>query len=153
MQELYGLVSELSAILALGIGACFINVLLHELGHAIPILFWSKQKVFVFVGNLGSMEKCFHLPFGRLFISVTYNPFLWIRGLCQATELLPIRKRIFYTMTGPLTSLFVGVLCLVILKTQQLEERTVIIFVTIMVVAAVFTLSSIIPSPKLSSSA
>lgn len=150
MKPLYELLASLSMILALGIGGYFLNVLLHELGHAIPILIWSKKKVTVFVGSLGDPRRCFRLSLSRLELYVKYNPFLWMRGLCRPGERLSVNKMIFYTATGPLVSLLITVSCFILLKTIEPDERQTVVLTTLMAIGGIFTLSSAIPLGRLS---
>lgn len=86
-------------------------ILLHEIGHAIPMILLSGQKATIFVGSYGDMSKSFRLMnMGLLEIYVRYNPLLlWKGGICipAATE-IPINHQIIYTLSGPVTSLLVA---------------------------------------------
>jgi tetratricopeptide (TPR) repeat protein len=150
MRPLYELLAGLSSILALGIGVCFVNVLVHELGHAIPILCWSKKKVVVYIGSLGDPGHSFRLSLGRLELYLKYNPFLWFRGLCSPGERLAVSKMIFYTAMGPLASLLITLSSFVLLKTTKPSEHQTIVLVSCMVVGGICTLSSAIPRGRLS---
>jgi|GEM_PF-3045052 len=145
MNSLLDTLTRLSQILALGICAFVINVVLHELGHAIPKMFWTKKSVEVFIGSLGESGRYLRLSMGRLKVYIKPNPFLWMRGLCRSAEWLPAGKQIVVTAMGPLTSLLLTVIPLILLKTMAPDERQTAILVTFMVVAGMFTLSSGIP--------
>lgn len=145
MKPLYDLFAGLVPILALGIGAFVINVVLHELGHAIPKLFWTKKDVQVFIGSLGEPGQHLRLSFGRLKMYIKPNPFLWMRGLCRSEEWLPAVKQIVVTAMGPLVSLLLTVIPFILLKTMAPDERQTVILVTFMVVGGMFTLSSGLP--------
>jgi tetratricopeptide (TPR) repeat protein len=145
MTPLYQLLSYL----ALGIGAFLVNVLLHELGHAIPVLFWSKKKVTIYIGSLGDPDGSLRLSLGSLDLFVKYNPFLWMRGLCKH-EVMSVKKQIIITAMGPLFSLLITLTSFLLLKTIDPDERQTVILVTFMVVGGVFTLSSAIPRGRLS---
>ena len=151
MKPLYDLFTGLLSILALGIGAFLINVLLHELGHAVPRLFWTKDKVAIFVGSLGDSDGSFRLSLGRLKVYITHNPFLWMRGLCQSGERLPVGKAIICMAMGPVVSLLLTVVPFVLLKTIEPDRQQTIILVTFLVVGGMFTYSSAIPRNQLSS--
>ena len=90
--------------------AGFIVVLVHEMGHAIPLLFLSQKKVTVFIGSFGENQKSFCLPAGRLELWIKYNPFLWFRGLCRGSERLSTNKTILYIAGGPIASVLLGLL-------------------------------------------
>jgi Flp pilus assembly protein TadD len=142
-------IGGLLQILSLGLAAYFLNVLLHELGHAVPVLFWSKEKVTVFVGSLGDPGQSLRFRIGRLEIFLKYNPFLWVRGLCKPGETLSVRKQLFFIAMGPVTSLLITVSCWLVLVVVHPDQTAVVILVAIMVTGGVFTLSSAIPGNKL----
>jgi len=148
MKPLLELLYDLAVILALGIGGFFLNVFLHELGHAIPILFWSKKKVTLYIGSLGDPTRSFALHIGRMDVYLKYNPFLWMRGMCQPGERMPVNKRIFYTAAGPLVSLLVTLTCLLILKAMTPDASQKVVLVTITVISGSIVLSSAIPRGK-----
>jgi len=145
MNSLFETLTRLSQILALGISAFVINVILHELGHAIPKLFWTKKNVQVFIGSLGEPGRYLRLSLSRLEIYIKPNPFLWMRGLCRSEEWLPVGKQIVVTAMGPLTSLMLTIIPLILLETIAPDERQTVILVTFMVVGGMFTLSSALP--------
>ena len=145
MNSLFETLTRLSQILALGIGAFVINVVFHELGHAIPKLFWTKKNVQVFIGSHGEPGRYMRLSAGRLEVHIKPNPFLWMRGLCRSAEWVPVGKQIVITAMGPLVSLLLTVIPFILLNTMAPDERQTVILVTFMVVAGMFTLSSAIP--------
>jgi hypothetical protein len=145
MNSLFETLTRLCQILALGISAFVINVAFHELGHAIPKLFWTKKDVLVFIGSLGEPGRYLRLSFGRLKVYIKSNPFLWIRGLCRSEERIPVGKQIIVTAMGPLVSLVLTIVPFILLKTMAPDERQTVILVTFMVVAGMFTLSSGVP--------
>lgn len=149
MTPVYALLTALTRILALGIGGFFLNVLLHELGHAIPILLWSEKKTSIYIGSFGDPQKSLRLPFGRLILYLTYNPFLWFRGMCQPGERLSVPKTIIYTAMGPLVSLLITGMCYLLLKTVGPNHNQTVLLVTLMVIGGMLTLSSSIPNNKL----
>ena len=81
------------------------TVLFHELGHAIPAILMTKEKVSIYIGSYGDPGKSLKLKFGLLEVWFKYNPFLWKRGLCvPSAEEISINKQIIYILTGPLAS-------------------------------------------------
>jgi hypothetical protein len=57
------------------------TILLHELGHALPALLFTRKKVELYLGSYGEREKAFSIRIGLLEIWAKYNIF-WVRGLC-----------------------------------------------------------------------
>jgi Flp pilus assembly protein TadD len=149
MRPIYELLAGLFKILALGFGGFFVNVLLHELGHAIPMLIWSKKSVRVYVGSFGSPDRSLHLALGRVDLYIKYNPFLWLRGMCSPGERLPVRKMIFYTAMGPFTSLVVTAVCVLLLRRMGPDHDQTVVLVTFMAIGGMLTLSSAIPMSRL----
>ncbi len=52
--------------LATGLVIWPITVLLHELGHAIPALILTRQKVSIYIGSYGDPDKSLHFRIGLL---------------------------------------------------------------------------------------
>ncbi|HWB93056.1 MAG TPA: tetratricopeptide repeat protein [Puia sp.] len=149
MVPFFEFLGALSLIIALGIGGFFLNVLLHELGHAIPILLWSQKKTGIYIGSFGDPRKSLRLPLGRLVLYLKYNPFLWYRGMCKPGERLSVPKTIIYTAMGPLVSLLITGTCYLMLKTVDRGHDQTVVLVTLMVIGGILTLSSAIPNNKL----
>ena len=85
--------------------------LFHELGHALPILYFTRKKTIIYLGSYGDPEKSYRFSIGLLEIWFRFNPFEWWGGLCVATSNdMSIRQRMIYTVCGPLCSLVVGIL-------------------------------------------
>jgi hypothetical protein len=59
-----------------------VTVLLHELGHAIPAILLTRQKVTIYIGSHGDPKKSLKFKLGLLEGYFRYNPFDWNRGLC-----------------------------------------------------------------------
>lgn len=105
------------------LGAMLLTVLLHELGHAIPLLFMSKGTVGIFIGSMGDPGKSFRLGLGRLELYCTYNPLLWRYGICRPPEeSFSAFAQIFYTLTGPLVSIGSTIACWHLLKQHEAES-------------------------------
>ncbi|PKP15681.1 MAG: hypothetical protein CVU07_09350, partial [Bacteroidetes bacterium HGW-Bacteroidetes-23] len=76
---------------------------MHELGHALPALVFTKQKVTLYIGSYGDPEKSIHFKIRNLEVWLNYKLFSWRNGLCIATfENKSIDKQIFYVLMGPM---------------------------------------------------
>ncbi|SEO00261.1 hypothetical protein SAMN05216436_12835 [bacterium A37T11] len=64
-----------------------LTVVIHELGHAVPAIFLTKEKVAIYIGSFGDPNKSLHVNIGLLEVWFKYSPFLWGRGLC----VMPVR--------------------------------------------------------------
>lgn len=88
----------------------FITIL-HELGHAIPFLFFTKQSVTLYIGSYGNPEKYFDCSIGLLHFRFRYNPFLWNKALCVPTNTeVSVPRLMVCIIAGPLTPFIVGVI-------------------------------------------
>ncbi len=88
---------------------------LHEMGHAIPALLYTKEGVTIYIGSYGDPKKSLRFRLGRLEIFFKYNPLLWEYGLCVREQIdISINKGIVIILMGPLTSLITGSFCLYI---------------------------------------
>jgi tetratricopeptide (TPR) repeat protein len=92
-----------------------LTTFLHELGHAIPSLLFTKQDVKIFIGSYGNTSKGFHLKAGRLLLWMHYNPLRWYKGMCkfEANE-TSINQRIIILLMGPLITFIIGVLATIL---------------------------------------
>jgi hypothetical protein len=88
-----------------------LTVVFHELGHAIPAMLLSRQRVGVFIGSYGDTTKSRNITLGLLEIWFTPNPFTWQTGLCvPSAKEISVNRQIIYTVTGPLASFVIAAL-------------------------------------------
>ena len=86
-----------------------LTTLFHELGHAIPAMLLTKEKVTVYIGSYGNFKNSLHINAGRLVIYIRFNPFEWRHGLCvPSASTISINRQIIYLVSGPVTSLLVA---------------------------------------------
>jgi len=86
-----------------------LTVLCHELGHAIPAILLTKEKVTIYIGSYGDPKKSIRYKLKLLEIYFRYNPFSWKLGLCvPSAKAVSINRQIIYTVTGPITSLIIA---------------------------------------------
>ena len=88
-----------------------LTVIFHELGHAIPAMLLTREKVIIYIGSHGDPKKSIRFNIGILEVYFRYNPFAWNLGLCIPTaEEVSINRRILYTLSGPITSLLIALI-------------------------------------------
>ncbi|HET6255938.1 MAG TPA: hypothetical protein VFE32_17810 [Puia sp.] len=96
-------------ILLLALLGSFFHVLIHEAGHAAPVLLGSRGWATIYIGSYGDSRRSFGCRIGRLKIRIKYNPFLWSKGMCQpGGASFSINQQILYVAAGPLGSLLLG---------------------------------------------
>lgn len=85
------------------------TTIIHELGHAIPMLFLTRQKVTIYIGSYGDPRKSIKINLGLLIIFFSINPLKWRTGLTvSSAKTISLNKQIIYTITGPLASVTLG---------------------------------------------
>lgn len=138
------------SLLALAVVIRPFTVLVHELGHGIPALLLTRDKVTLYIGSYGDPSRSLRFHLGRLELFFKYLPTLWNRGLCVPhSKSISINQNIVIVASGPLISLlFFGTLCgCIILASKQHESiQTISIAWLIYIVYDFF--SNIVPSKR-----
>lgn len=126
-----------------------LTVLFHELGHAIPAVLLTRQKVTIYIGSYGDPGKSLKLSFGFLIIFFRYNPFAWRLGLCvPSAKAISINKQIVYILCGPLTSLIIGITACYFTFAYDLHGLLKLLLVMFLGSSTVDLLVNLIPNPK-----
>jgi tetratricopeptide (TPR) repeat protein len=100
-----------------------LTTVIHELGHAIPALLLTNEKVTVYMGSLGNPEKSLQFQLGRLECFFKFNLFYWKGGLCVMHEKdISVRTSFLVTICGPLLSLIVATIGIFILYYNQFSD-------------------------------
>ncbi len=89
-----------------------ITIFFHELGHALPALYYDRNaSVEIFVGSYGDEDDSFWFKIGRLKIWFCWN--LFARGgLCRPEAELTLDQKITVVTCGPVASFVVAVVCI-----------------------------------------
>ena len=114
MEVLLGIAIALGG-LALMVFLRSFTTLVHELGHAIPALWFTQAPVEVYVGSYGSLDNSLSFSLGRLRFILRWNPFQWQLGMCRHQGDMPIWQHLIVLMGGPLASILLAGLGLVLI--------------------------------------
>jgi tetratricopeptide (TPR) repeat protein len=124
-----------------------LTIFLHELGHAIPTLLLTKQKVTIYIGSYGDPKKSLSINLGMLVILFRYNPFAWKLGFCvPSAKTISINHQIICTMAGPLTSIIIAGIVSYIAFAYDLHGLSKLFVTTLFVSALVDLLINLIPN-------
>lgn len=135
---------QLFAILILTRG---IVVILHELGHAIPAIILTKQKVSIYIGSYGNPEKSINFKVGLLDIWLSYEMLSWKNGLCvPSAENFSINRQIIYVLTGPICSSFFATIFLFFSFTQELSDSYLLFSVIFFAISIIDLFGNLIPN-------
>ncbi|HVX49152.1 MAG TPA: site-2 protease family protein [Chitinophagaceae bacterium] len=125
--------------------AFFINVAVHEFGHAIPMVLLTGKKAEVYLGSFGNKKSPF--KFSTRYFDIWIKPrFIMGAGLCKATATkVSIKKQLIYIACGPLASLLLA--CTIFLffpvLSPDLQKRAIPL--AFFVASAAFFLVTVIP--------
>lgn len=126
-----------------------ITVLLHELGHAIPALIFTREKVTIYIGSYGETTKSFKFTIGLLEFWFRKTLF-WKTGMCvpSSTE-MSLPKKIIFILGGPIASLTIaGITSYFVFKYDMHGAlKMIIVFFTLCSIFDFFV--NIIPSNSL----
>lgn len=84
------------------------TILFHELGHAIPAIILTKEKVTIYLGSYGSAENSFRINIGMLEIYAKKS-ILWNSGLCIHSPNISFSGDVITTIGGALFTLIIGI--------------------------------------------
>lgn len=96
-----------------------VTTFFHEMGHAIPAMFFNQtdKPVQVFIGSYGDIEGCYTLNFSGLQLFIKPNLLDWKLGMCRHHGSDKAWKDILIIACGPIASTIIsGFLLLVIIK-------------------------------------
>ncbi len=110
----------------------FITTTFHELGHAIPALLYTDGNVKIHVGSYGD-DRSKNLQFGRLTAYFKFNPLHLNFGLCQHEKPATFNHIIRIILGGPLFSLLLGLLLILLIKLFQLPDAGMLVLMAFII--------------------
>jgi hypothetical protein len=131
MEVLFGIVIGIGGILLVMVLRSF-TTLFHEMGHAIPALLFSKEKVQVYIGTYGDTEHGASFSLGRLDIFFKFNFLAWNIGMCRHQGQTNAWRNFLIIVGGPIASLLIAIPLLFFLpqaQAQPLLHFSIFVFV------------------------
>ena len=113
-----------------------VTTLVHELGHAIPSLLFTKEQVIVCVGSYGDVSNSLSFSIGRLRIFLKFNFLSWNLGLCSHQGIAGFWKTLIVIIGGPIASLILALTLFYFMVFNNYSD-------TVIVVLTFFILSSL----------
>lgn len=147
MEILLGIVIALGGIALLIIFRSF-TTLFHELGHAFPALWFTKETVEVFVGSYGDLNRSLQFQFGRLKIALRWNPFDWKLGVCRHKGSSFFWQELLIILGGPLASTVIASLGLWISLHYKLDQSWLVLIALFAGSALIDLIVNLMPSGK-----
>ncbi|MFT5765470.1 MAG: hypothetical protein ACI8VT_001797 [Saprospiraceae bacterium] len=103
-----------------------VTTFIHELGHAIPALFFTKEEVVIYVGSYGDTDKSIIWKIGRLSILFRYKITDWQLGVCWHGRTPKIIQNFLIILGGPVFSLILGIVSYLLIL--QYRDHTFLTF-------------------------
>lgn len=89
----------------------YINTIVHEFGHAIPLVLLTKQKAEVYLGSHGDKEDSRKMSVGLIDIYIKKDVVKWRGGLCNPLAAkLSLKQQIIYIAAGPVAAFLCAML-------------------------------------------
>ncbi|MBV8252053.1 MAG: hypothetical protein JO154_05550 [Chitinophaga sp.] len=118
--------------------ARFFTIMIHELGHALTAIKFTKQYAIVYIGSYEDASGCIQINKGLLEINIKKNPLTWVKGLCIASEDdMTLKQRLIQVLAGPLSSFVIAIVAAVIVFAFDMHG-------SIKLMMAIFLLSAMI---------
>jgi tetratricopeptide (TPR) repeat protein len=129
-----------------------ITVLIHEFGHAVPIVLLTKDRVSVYIGTYGDRTRCFTIRTKRFDIWLLRNPLQWQKGCCIPHAMdITARRQFLFILAGPFASLVVAGLACIITFGFDLYPILKVFFVLLLLSAIFDLFINLIPRKRLRS--
>lgn len=109
----------------------------HEMGHAIPSLFFTKGEVVVCVGSYGDVGHSLAIRIGRLKIFLKFNFLSWNLGLCSHQGTNGFWKTMIVIVGGPLASLILAFTLVYLIIVNEYSDTTIAVL-TFFILSAIW---------------
>lgn len=140
-------------LLALAILSFFVfyytHVLIHELGHGIPSLIFTKKKVTLFIGCMDYPKRFLKIPIGRLVMIFNLNLFQQKGGLCKLEESeMNFKQQLIMIAMGPIASFLVALVLIYLCWFTSIHDnvKTLCFILCVYVLAGI--VRNIIPNDR-----
>lgn len=125
-----------------------LTTLLHELGHGLPALFYSRQPVSLLIGSHRETSGSFPVRLGRLTIWFTRNPLRWpLKGRCLHHP-VSSRQIGIIVLSGPLLPLLVTSATLAFALMQEWVGGSIVALSLLTLAAALSAIVNLVPAPE-----
>ncbi len=134
------------AILVICVLSRSITTLIHELGHALPALWFTQKEVTVYVGSYGDLSHSWKIKIGRLTSYLKINLFNWHSGLCMHQGVTNVMQRIIIILGGPLFSVILSLALLFVLQNEAMSDIGKALVGLFVVSSVIDFLANVIPA-------
>ena len=121
------------------------TTLIHELGHALPALLFTRDTVKVYVGTYGDTKDSYQLRLGRLALFFRINLLDWKIGMCEHQGGTSIWQRVIIILGGPLASVLLSIPLFLAILQGDLSQLLAGILMIFIIAALIDFFVNIIP--------
>ncbi|PZR22014.1 MAG: hypothetical protein DI539_06575 [Flavobacterium psychrophilum] len=132
--------------LTLFIGSPLI-IFLHELGHSLIALLFTKKEVQMFIGSYGKTDQNYRIKIGSLYIYIEKNVSDWRKGMCAHSPHSKESLEILQIIAGPLLPFIVALLFLTT-AVLYLSENMIVSSVFFLLFSSFSMVYNLIPNKK-----
>jgi tetratricopeptide (TPR) repeat protein len=126
----------------------YIVVVLHELAHAIPAMWLTKNSVTVYLGSYGNEEKSYRVSIGKLEIWFDFR-MMWKNGLCRpAAKDIKAKHIIVYTFLGPVVPFLIGATLFALALAFNFDVNATVFSFLFFVIGLIDLIQNLLPNPK-----
>lgn len=122
-------------------------VFLHELGHSLFALLYTKQEVKMFIGSYGKTTDNYHFKIKRLHIYVERKFFKWRSGLCVSYPMHKWHQQLIQILAGPVFPFLIAIIFLAVANIS-FNEYWISTAIFFLIFCSVSLLENLIPRKK-----
>ncbi len=145
MQFIEGVLIAIGWIMLLPIMR-LLTTFFHEMGHAIPALLFTDDKVDVYIGSYANKEKSKSIQISRLSLFLRFKFFDWQIGMCVPHGKSTILHQIIITIGGPIASILLCSSVLYYLNLSQYPDYILMIALAMFLLAALYLVINLVPA-------
>lgn len=142
-----GILIAIGALLGI-VSSRLVTVFFHELGHAIPALLFTKDKVYMYVGSYGSPKKALAFGLGRLKMNLSFNIWELRTGLCGYSKTSNRWQNLIIIFGGPFMSLITAGILLYLMNQDYFTDGNKFVLGVFFASALVDFFVNIIPDDR-----
>lgn len=123
--------------------------LIHELGHGIPALLYTNEKVTLYVGSMGDSKGSFKIKLGRLELVFKMNIFKARGGLCRIEKSeMSYQQQMIFVIMGPVATLLLALVLAYLAFFTSIHDNLKTIFFIFCLFEFASFLKNLIPSDR-----
>ncbi|PTQ93564.1 tetratricopeptide repeat protein [Mucilaginibacter yixingensis] len=125
----------------------FINVTLHELGHAIPAIIFTGQPAEIFIGSYGD-GKQIRFRLGKITFNINPRPSFFGGGGCRHESVYGFCQNLIVLISGPLFTFLIALATVVFASCVKLDGSIEILIAIVFISSLISLFNNLWPKNK-----